>query len=47
MDCDSPEPFARCSQAITVQSGITVEQLDREREYFDSHDFEVVGLPAS
>jgi hypothetical protein len=27
---------------VSDESGITVDQLERERQYFDSHDFEIV-----
>jgi hypothetical protein len=37
---------AQAIRFVSDEFGITVEQLDREREYFDSHDFEIVG-PAS
>jgi hypothetical protein len=34
---------AQAIRFVSDASGITVEQLERERQYFDSHDFEIVG----
>ena len=34
---------AQAIQFVSDESGITVEWLDRERQYFDSHDFAIVG----
>jgi hypothetical protein len=34
---------AQAIRFVSDESGITVEQLERERQYFDSHDFEIVG----
>jgi hypothetical protein len=34
---------AQAIRFVSDGSGITVEQLERERQYFDSHDFEIVG----
>lgn len=34
---------AQAIRFVSDESGITVEQRERERQYFDSHDFEIVG----